>query len=91
LSYLLIGKDIRLENELLLTILMVQISLTRILTTKASILLLFGLTKSLTFINFVLFTCILVITHFTLIFHWSDILITLLLSLLILLFMNRHV
>ena len=85
---LLIGKDIRLKNELLLTILMIQISLTRILTTKTSILLLFSLTKSLTVINFILFTCVLVITHFRLIFHWSDILITLFLSLLILLFKN---
>ena len=84
----LIGKDIRLKNELLLTILMVQILLTRILTTKTSILLLFRLTKALTFINFILFACVLIITHFRLIFHWSDILITLLLSLLILLFVN---
>jgi len=67
---------------------MVQILLTRILTTKTSILLLFRLTKALTFINFILFACVLVITHFRLIFHWSDILITLLLSLLILLFVN---
>ena len=87
-SNFLIGKDIRLKNELLLTILMVQILLTWILTRKTSILFLFGLTKSLTVINFVLFTCVLVVTHFRLIFHWSDILITLLLSLLILLFVN---
>ena len=85
---LLIGKDIRLKNELLLTILMIQICLTRILATKTSVLLLFRLTKPLAFIYFILFTCILVITHFRLIFHWSDILITLFLSLLILLFMN---
>ena len=87
-SNLRLGKDIRLKNELLLTILMVQILLTRILTTKTSILLLFRLTKALTFINFILFACVLIITHFRLIFHWSDILITLLLSLLILLFVN---
>ena len=86
-SNLLIGKDIRLKNELLLTILMVQILLAWILTTETSILFLFTLAKALTVINFVFFTCVLVVAHFRLILHWSDILITLF-CLLILLFLK---